>query len=65
MARVKLRCIMGCPGLRSSYREKGLFQYQPKLMLYCHIFANTAMRKMKIFTRFVPTVTDNILHRLQ
>ena len=26
MARVKLRCIMGCPGLKSSYREKGLFQ---------------------------------------
>ena len=24
MARVKLRCIMGCPGLKSSYREKGL-----------------------------------------
>ena len=25
MARVKLICIMGCPGLKSSYREKGLF----------------------------------------
>ena len=24
MARVKLRCIMGCPGLKSSYREKVL-----------------------------------------
>ena len=24
MARVKLRCIMGCRGLKSSYREKGL-----------------------------------------
>ena len=24
MARVKLRCIMGCPGLKDSYREKGL-----------------------------------------
>ena len=24
MARAKLRCIMGCPGLKSSYREKGL-----------------------------------------
>ena len=23
MARVKLRCIMGCPGLKSSYWEKG------------------------------------------
>ena len=22
MVRVKLRCIMGCPGLKSSYREK-------------------------------------------
>ena len=27
MAWVKLRCIMGCPGLKSSYREKGLFQF--------------------------------------
>ena len=26
MARVKLRCIMGCPGLKSSYQEKGLLQ---------------------------------------
>ena len=26
MARLKLRCIMGYPGLKSSYREKGLFQ---------------------------------------
>ena len=24
MAKVKLRCIMGCPELKSSYREKGL-----------------------------------------
>ena len=24
MTRVKLRCIMGCPGLKNSYREKGL-----------------------------------------
>ena len=24
MARVKLRCILGCPGLKSSYRKKGL-----------------------------------------
>ena len=24
MARVKLRCIMGCPGLKSSYQEKGI-----------------------------------------
>ena len=23
LARVKLRCIMGCPGLKSSYQEKG------------------------------------------
>ena len=26
MGRVKLRCILGCPGLNSSYQEKGLFQ---------------------------------------
>ena len=26
MARVKLRCIMGCLGLKSNYREKGLLQ---------------------------------------
>ena len=25
MAWVKLRCIMGSPGLKDSYREKGLF----------------------------------------
>ena len=25
IALVKLRCIMGCPGLNSSYREKSLF----------------------------------------
>ena len=24
MTRVKLRCIMGCPGLKNSYQEKGL-----------------------------------------
>ena len=24
MARVKLKCIMGCPGLKSSCQEKGL-----------------------------------------
>ena len=24
MARVKLRCIIGCPGLNTSYREKGI-----------------------------------------
>ena len=24
MARAKLRCITGCPGLKSSYREKSL-----------------------------------------
>ena len=27
MARVKLRGIMECPGLKSSYQEKGLLQY--------------------------------------
>ena len=25
MTRVKLKCIMGCAGLKSRYREKGLF----------------------------------------
>ena len=34
MARVKLRCIIGCPGLKSSYREKGLFHK----ILYSSIF---------------------------
>ena len=24
MVRVKLKCIMGCPGLNKSYREKGI-----------------------------------------
>ena len=27
MARVELRCVMGCPGLKSSYREKVLSQH--------------------------------------
>ena len=27
MARVKLSCTIGCPGLKSSYREKGLLLY--------------------------------------
>ena len=26
MARVELRCIMGSPGLKSSYQEKGLLK---------------------------------------
>ena len=26
MARVKLRCIMQCPGLKSSYQEKSLLR---------------------------------------
>ena len=26
MARIKLRCIVGSPGLKSSYREKGLLE---------------------------------------
>ena len=26
MVRVKLRCIMGCPGLKGNYREKGLLE---------------------------------------
>ena len=29
MTRVKLRCIMGCPGLKSSYQEKGLLKSLP------------------------------------
>ena len=36
MARVKLRCIMGCPGLQRSYREKGLLStslFSYKLLL--------------------------------
>ena len=26
MARVKLRCFMGCPGLKNSYQEKDLLE---------------------------------------
>ena len=36
MARIKLRCIMGCPGLQRSYREKGLLStslFSYKLLL--------------------------------
>ena len=29
MARVKLRCIFGCLGLKSSYQEKGLLTQNP------------------------------------
>ena len=28
MARLKLRCIMGCHGLKSNYLEKGLYFIQ-------------------------------------
>ena len=31
MARVKLRCIMGCPGLKSSYKEIGLLRKYVKV----------------------------------
>ena len=34
MARVKLRCIMGCPELKSSYREKGLFDCHLLVEIY-------------------------------
>ena len=33
MSRVKLRYIMGCPGLKSSCQEKGLLQTQVKKAL--------------------------------
>ena len=32
MARVKLGCIMGCPGLKSSYREKRLYIFASPIM---------------------------------
>ena len=36
MARVKSRCIMGCPGLKNSYREKGLFLGYPRPLVILH-----------------------------
>ena len=46
MARVKLRCIMGCPGLKSSYQEKRLFEFMegacPRLV---HWFNNLSSQK--------------------
>ena len=36
MANVKLRCIMGCLGLKSSHQEKGIFKTALiDLMLFC------------------------------
>ena len=32
-SRVKLRCIMGCPGLKSSYRGKGLLSIFPVIFM--------------------------------
>ena len=34
MARVKLRCAMGCPGLKSSYQEKGLCERVFSVLFY-------------------------------
>ena len=38
MARAKLRFIMGCPGLKSSYRGKGLLEIDLNLDLSQYIF---------------------------
>ena len=35
MARVKLKCIKGCPGLKDSYREKG------RLIAHEHVVLNS------------------------
>ena len=40
MARVKLRCIMGYPGLKSSDREKSQFKYI--ILPYCFYFVLNA-----------------------
>ena len=34
MARVKLSCITGCPGLKGSYREKGPLQHHSLSLLF-------------------------------
>ena len=41
MVRVKLRCIVGCPGLKSSYQEKGL------LMILLHNLYSYTITKNK------------------
>ena len=50
MARVKLRCIMGCLGLKSSYREKGLllFHFFMPVAFGMELFA-TEVKDSKLF----------------
>ena len=57
MARVKLRCIRGCPGLKSSYREKGLF--------ITKIFCSTLFDLLqKLFAQLCPKIGCQILFDL-
>ena len=43
MARLKLKCIMGCAGLKSSYREKGLLQKHETNYLFFSEYVFQAM----------------------
>ena len=48
MARVKLRCIMGCPGLKDSYRKKGLF-----IVLWLH---RLRVAEMLLLSLYLPII---------
>ena len=48
MARVKLRCIIDCPGLKSSRYGKGLFQHAE----FSFLPASKAMKTVSCITDF-------------
>ena len=59
MTRVKIRCIMGCPGLRNSYREKGLLQF---CCLFLRMSRSSLCLKRKLdraVSKSVPTGDKN------
>ena len=62
MARVKLRCIMGYPGLKSSYRQKGLLKISEILGHHNQIWPRNLHLKFfrTISGRFIQT---NLLSR--
>ena len=65
MARVKLRCIMGCPGLKSDYWEKGLLQNntvnEAMSILITRVIIKVVISRMWIairsFYRVLPSAT--------
>ena len=62
---VKLRCIMGCPGLKRNYREKGLlgtFKKFNKITLlfnfYEIVVSGRRKSKTQFFSEVLKTSTD-------